>query len=178
MSKLKEYDSHVVEALCALRARQQPRVTLGTVGEHSRFLQDLARALTTHDAELADHFSLCAEKEGITDAKMTSMVFHPLLENQLVDILDPTACLYVWDQCLILSFHVALPKFAVAILLCLRGRLKECQNGSEIKDVILSHGKSVTTTELIHKMENTFMPLLRQHRNSPLRNLSVWNQQW
>ena len=167
--------SLVVQGLCALQEMHKPRVD-DVFADDSIVLRDLAEGLRRHDSELADHLARCGRKDENTDARTTCEIFKPLLNNMFLDVLATDMCLYIWDQCLILGFDVAVPKFGVCILLVLRERLLECHNLEHLRDTVSKHAKNLTTHTLIRKMEETFIVEIREKRQSPLRNLSVWAQ--
>jgi hypothetical protein len=79
----------------------------------------------------------------------------PALRRGLVSCTSPEGALFVWDQCVLLSFAELLPKMAVVLLIALREEVLKCYSAEEISHVLETAGACYTADQLQRVMEES-----------------------
>ena len=89
----------------------------------------------------------------------------PSLRRGLVSSTSPEGALFVWDQCLLVTFSEALPIMVVVLLIALRLEILKCQSAEEVSHVLATAGAYYSDSQLQRVMEESGIEssLQKQH---------------
>lgn len=180
----------VVEAMHVMTGMKRPRCQSTNSLEAQTALSDQAetffRMVERADPELHQHILDAVQAQVEQEEKDPGMLaerlgkklrfFHvvdALVDNVFVGSLSLEACLYVWDQCLLVGFDKLVLPFAVCVLVLLRKELQEKPTLAGIRQTLRQQAKSITVNQLINKVEELYMDEhVRKPLGLPLRNTS------
>ena len=92
------------------------------------------------DSEAESHTAnLDAEEE----ASYLAMIMGQTVSRCLVDTLSLDVCLYVWDQCIMATFAIIVPRVCAAVLVCLKESIDSCTDRESFIDVLGTQGKVI-----------------------------------
>ena len=103
-------------------------------------LSQVVRCARNMDSEAESHTAnLDAEEE----ASYLAMIMGQTVSRCLVDTLSLDVCLYVWDQCIMATFAIIVPRVCAAVLVCLKESIDSCTDRESFIDVLATQGKVI-----------------------------------
>ena len=126
------------------------------------------RILNEEDVELVDYLLQIGQKEDSEEEFTLALLLAQSMVHRLfVGMFRLEVSLYIRDTCLLSSFRVMAPYFAVAALLLLKDAIMQRETKQGIQRVLESESRRLMVAQFQALMEARFMPRLRVELDIP-----------